>query len=88
MCDGGSELGGGKVVVQTLPRGDSHSAVPSAHQGQQKVTVKVSGKAASAARGRSGAASGHIWLLFSTSTDLIVGLQRVTLFKQNTQLRF
>lgn len=44
MCDGGSELGGGKVVVQTLPRGDSHSAVPSAHQGQQKVTVKVSGK--------------------------------------------
>lgn len=40
--------------------------------------------AASAAHGRSGAASGHIWLLFSTSTDLILGLQCVTLFKQNS----
>lgn len=40
------------------------------------------------AHGRSGAASGHIWLLFSTSLDPILGLQHVTLFKQNTQLHF
>ena len=78
MCGGGDErsaLGGGEVMVQTLAHRDSRSAAPiCTPRSQQKVTVKVSYKVASANHGRSGDASGHILLLLSISLDLTLGL--------------